>query len=228
MKDIILKKHNRAISNNQWMIMFALCVLALLLASCTQITQSFKETFEEPVNDKKQGGSRSRMQNMVEDKVAEANYLSDANYFRAAKGSLMELPKFKGKTLRVYSDIHFYNDGRVMLNLQDPAIPENIDRYTFRDGDWEEPEPVKLSSQADFYQQLLPLDSVDFGTVTSIYGYMTKESASIEGAEQVNHIYLIISPHIVGNQWYASLQAARGTYSLRAKLSGEIIRFERD
>ena len=208
---------------NHYKMVSLISAFAFLFAGCNQIAQSFKDTFTQPAQGEKKETSR-----MMDEVLTKENYLNNAEYLRAAKQELKDLPKFKGKSLQVYSDIHFYDDGRVMLSLRDPDIPDNVDSYTFRDGEWQEPEPVQVSSQVNLDQQILSLDSIDFGTVTKLYGYLSKESEKIDGAEDVGHIYLIIRPTLIGNQWYSSVQGPRGTYSLRAMLSGEIIRFERD
>ncbi|MGO1245394.1 MAG: hypothetical protein ACTJHT_13100 [Sphingobacterium sp.] len=205
-----------------------LAILMFLMSSCTQVTQSFKDTFTQPAEGGSPGGTAASMQQREKENEQRTNYLRDAGYLRAAKKKLEKLTKFQGKVLNVYSDIHFYDDGRIMLNLQDPSIAENIDTYTFRDGQWQTPEAMRVSGHDSLNDGLIPLDTVDFGTVTMIYDYLRKESQSIEGAADVSHIYLIIRPINIGNQWYASLQGARATYSLRATLSGEILRFERD
>lgn len=212
---------------NHYRMIFCASVVAFLFAGCNQISQSFKDTFKQPAQGEKQGTSRM-MKRMMNEVLTKENYLDNAGYLRGVKQKLEDLPKFKGKSLQVYSDIHFYDDGRVMLSLRDPDILENVDSYTFRDGEWQEPEPVQVSSRVDLDQQVLSLDSIDFGTVTKLYNYLSKESEKIDGAEDVNHIYLIIRPTLIDNQWYSSVQGARGTYSLRAMLSGEIIKFERD
>lgn len=200
----------------------ALAIIVFLMGSCTQVTQSFKDTFAQPA----EGGAAAKMQEKGNE--LRTNHLREAGYLRAAKQALEKLAKFQGKVLHVYSDIHFYDDGRIMLNLQDPSIAENIDTYTFRDGQWQSPEPMRVSGSNGLNNALIPLEKVDFGTVSMLYDYMNQESQAIEGAADVNHIYLIIRTMDIGSQWYASLQGARGTYSLRATLSGEILRFERD
>lgn len=212
------------ISKTFWRLVYIVIVTqTLMMSSCKQLTRSIEDTFKQP----SEGQLKTKGRGSIGD-IINTNYLSDAQYLRGAQHALKELPKFKGKALNVYSDIHFYDDGRVMLSIQDPDIPENIDSYTFKGGEWMKPEPVQVSRLTELSLQLLPLDSVDFGTVTSLFDYMQNQSKEIEGAEPVTHIYLIIRPTMFGIQWFASVRGIRGVYSLRALLSGEILKFERD
>jgi hypothetical protein len=63
------------------------------------------------------------------------------------------------------------SDKYVTLQIQDPRRKENLDEYTYRDGEMGEPIPVKISgdyTQEDLDGSLFPLESVDFGLVPTM------------------------------------------------------------
>ena len=61
----------------------------------------------------------------------------------------------------------FYED-YVIVEAQDPAKPQNIDRYTLRDGDIGEPEPVHLSSSDIVEVQVFRVADVDWAVVAEV------------------------------------------------------------
>ena len=79
-----------------------------------------------------------------DDADEDANFLVDSKGLQQAEASLRALPQFKDKDIRVFQNIHFYGDGRIMLSLQDPSKPEHVDEYKFSNGAWAEPQPVQI------------------------------------------------------------------------------------
>lgn len=45
---------------------------------------------------------------------------ADANTLQQAEDALKALPQFAGKELNVFQNVHFYNDGRIIIEIQDP------------------------------------------------------------------------------------------------------------
>src|SRR5690606_10577746 len=77
------------------------------------------------------------------------DFLTDSTALHNAEQLLRVLPQFMDKPIHIYGDIHFYDDGRVITKLQHPDNPNFIDQYTYRWGEWSEPEPVQLSVRED-------------------------------------------------------------------------------
>jgi|SRR5690606_2949615 len=226
-------------------------VSAFLLSACTQISQSFKDTFKgeessEHVQKNKDSASHSTkhgsasedLVNRGEDEEDESiqeerevepvNFLSDSAALADAQRQLLDLPQFKGKDLKFFSSIHFYADGRVNIQLQDPNIPDHIDEYGFRDGQWNEPKPVRLRATENLDQALLPMNIIDFTSVASIFDQIAVKVPDIEGAEEVSHIYFVHSPVFNKKEWYASVSGIRESYSIRADINGKKVSFNRN
>ncbi len=46
------------------------------------------------------------------------------------------MPALAGHRLTVFHSIHFYDDGRINLDLVDPQQPGHVDSYHFERGQW--------------------------------------------------------------------------------------------
>jgi hypothetical protein len=67
-------------------------------------------------------------------------------------------------------ELTLYRDS-ASLDIQDPKRKENIDRWSYRKGKLELPEPVKLSGdyrQADLDAGVFPLESLDFKLIPTM------------------------------------------------------------
>lgn len=67
-------------------------------------------------------------------------------------------------------ELTLYQDS-ASLDIQDPRRKENIDRYSYKKGKLEPPEPVKLSgdyTQADLDAGVFALESVDFSLIPTM------------------------------------------------------------
>ena len=76
--------------------------------------------------------------------------------FRAALGDALKV-----------REAAFYAD-YVIIEAQDPAKPQNIDRYTLRDGVLGDPEPVHLSSSDIVEVQVFRVRDIDWGVVAEV------------------------------------------------------------
>ncbi|MFB2538274.1 MULTISPECIES: hypothetical protein [unclassified Acinetobacter] len=54
--------------------------------------------------------------------------MTDATALQKAEDALKSLPQFAGKELNVFQNVYFYSN-RIVINVQDPNKPENIDNY---------------------------------------------------------------------------------------------------
>ncbi len=57
------------------------------------------------------------------------NRLFDADYLLAARQALEQMPALAGHRLTIFHSIHFYDDGRINLDLVDPQQPSRVDSY---------------------------------------------------------------------------------------------------
>lgn len=119
------------------------------------------------------------------------NILNNADALKKAEEALKNLPNLKGKDIRVFQDIHFYGDGRIMLDIQDPNNPNNVDNYVFRNGVWEAPQPVQIYGDGDMSANMFSMSQ--FPSVAKIYKQLEDKPKEIEGAKISDHVYGTLS-----------------------------------
>lgn len=167
----------------------------------------------------------------VEEEVAAAstvtNLLQDKSTLQKAEQLLKDLPKFKGKDIKVFQNIHFYEDGRVMVDLQDPDKPENIDNYIFKDGKWGEPQPVQISGDGDISSNVFSLNQIKFETVADIHKQLEEKAKAIEGAKITSHIYYVLNVSNQTGRWYTGVDGTRESYSGYFNADGSLQEFKK-
>lgn len=155
------------------------------------------------------------------------NFLGNAAALAAAENALRNLPAFAGKQIAVYEAVHFYDDGRINLELQHPTRPDYIDTYRFNKGSWQEPAPVQLSVHDDIKAGLVNLDKVHFTNVANVYNNYRLKAHSIEGVAPLTHIYAIIRGDSI--TWYPrSISGSRERYFISFTADGSIDRYYRE
>lgn len=160
------------------------------LGACQQVTDSFRDTFNVREDEK----FFSLHKEYIEGFVADGEALAQA------EEALRALPAYQSKSLYLYGDVHFYDDGRISAKVKHPDNEEYIDAYNYQGGVWSGPLPVQISVRDDLQGKLVPLDSVPFSTVATITQHYNEKAAGILGAEPTNHVYLIIRNGFT--QWY--------------------------
>ena len=106
-----------------------------------------------------------------------------------AQPSLLESPEPMIAALRA----RFARETRVLnldlrpeafvVEVQDPAVPTHVDRFTFEDGSFGEPAPVPVGrNQKRLEAQLFPLADVDLGILPRLLAE-SKERARTEGGK---------------------------------------------
>lgn len=156
------------------------------------------------------------------------NFLTNREVLKSAETQLKNLPKFKGKDIQVFQNIHFYEDGRVQLAVQDPAKPENIDDYLFQGGKWQEPQAVQISGDGDMKSNVFPLSTLKFETVADIYKQLEEKSKDVEGAKIDGHIYYNLNVMNQQGQWMTGVQGTRGNYSGYFNADGSLKEFKKN
>lgn len=59
-------------------------------------------------------------------------------------------------------------DGTVTLDVRDPAVPENLDRYVVRRGEVEQVEPIRLAAGDDLDTQTFPVSGLALDEVEAM------------------------------------------------------------
>lgn len=160
--------------------------------------------------------------------TAEGSLYTDVATLKKAEETLRDMPKFKGKDIKVFQKIYFYEDGRIIVDLQDPTKTENIDSYTFKNGTWEEPQAVQISGGGDLSSNLFSLNEIKFETVATIYKELQKQAKDIEGAKIGAGIYYNLN--VVRNEktWYTGIEGTRGSYNGYFNADGSLKEFKKD
>lgn len=119
------------------------------------------------------------------------NFLADAATLQKAEDALKTLPHFAGKKLNVFQSVHFYGDGRINIELQNPDQTTHIDSYKFKNDKWSEPQPVQISGDGKLKDNLTPLDDIKFATVAHIYKNYKEQAANVTGGldKDLTHVY---------------------------------------
>lgn len=194
---------------------------ALLLTSCGEKKEN-TSTDENVTSEQSSNNANSKTND------ADYNLLTDVKTLQKAENELKDLPKFKGKEIQIFQKIYFYGDGRIIVSLQDPNKPENIDSYTFKNGKWEEPEAVKITGDGDMNANLIPLSEIKFETAANIYKQLEEKAKTIEGGKASDSMYYILNMVRKDKLWMTSIEGTRDSYSGYFLADGTLKEFSKD
>ena len=196
----------------------------ILNISCESISNSIKETFEPAPQEEYGKKTKSIFDKVTIEKKQEVPIASQVEALEKAENQLRALPEFQGKKIRLYRSTHFYQDGRIITEIQNPDEPRNIDSYTYRDGKWETPEPVRISLSDKIEEHLIDLDSIPFVNAHKVYQAINEKSAEL-GIEPRETIYVV--PRNNKANWYPkTLDTDRSSYRMEFDSQGNLLSFE--
>lgn len=163
--------------------------------------------------------------------VTNSDLLSNVEKLQQAEDALKELPKFKGKDVRVFQNVQFYGGTmpRIEIELIDPDKPENVDHYTYLNGSWSEPQPVQISGGGDMKDNSTPLNDIKFATVATVHKNWLEKAATVEGAKQeLDYIYFSLWVPNQTREWNASsIDGTREKYDISFSLDGSVKEFKK-
>lgn len=84
-------------------------------------------------------------------------------------------------------DVKLY-DSYAMVQVQDPAKPENIDGYTWRDGKLSEPAPVKIIGGGKIEDNVFPLKDVNFAGLPDLTKEILEKLKDVEGGKLIGYV----------------------------------------
>ncbi|MDM1550410.1 hypothetical protein [Empedobacter falsenii] len=200
-----------------------LAISALVFTSCKDDKKA-TETNTENVEAKSDNETESNSG----EATSTSNLLADVTLLNKAEKELKELPKFKGKEIKVFQQVYFYGDGRIKLAIQDPTKPENIDDYLFQNGKWQEPQPVQISGGGSMDDNVFPLNDIKFETVANINKQVEAKSKDIEGAQPLGALYYAMNLATGELRWMASVQGTRGNYTGMFNSDGSLKSFDQN
>jgi hypothetical protein len=230
---------------------FSLFAMTLLLPSCKEIEDSFEKT-RHPKPEREKAASKelpevesevssstvvitesetiteSRSETHSDGKENNKSIFADAGELDRIQSELKNLPQFKGKELKLYQSLHFYDyqGGQISINIQNPDTTENIDTYVYVQGKWQQAQPVKITGpqvkQVDF---LMPLDEIKFSTAKKVFDQTIEKAKEVSGASKVQFVYFtymkINALKKTNAKWYTMLNGARKNVSLNFDIKGD-------
>ncbi|MCI2245523.1 hypothetical protein L3067_12995 [Xanthomonas sp. PPL568] len=127
--------------------------------------------------------------------ASRGNLLFDPERLRAARQALADLPDLQGHDLRVFHAVHFY-DGRIGLQLLDPARPGHVDDYSFHDEAWHKGAPVDPRMFGPFLKpatDTATLQDIDFEGAYRVATTLKEQGEALQAEpEKVDHVYVLI------------------------------------
>lgn len=213
----------------KYIFLFSLTIITSgLFYSCKEIKNSINDTLNENVTPTSTENSETKSSSSpttFQEKEDEIVLVNNVEALEKAEKTLRERPEFKGKDIFIYKTIHFYDDGRINVKLQNPDNPLYIDQYQYDDGKWIAPTPVRLSKNDDIQKDLVNLNRVSFKNVKNVYNALVDKRKEIGSKSMDYTIYVAYYKDRVN--WYpSSLSNDRYEYEIEFNEDGTLKSFE--
>jgi len=209
-----------------------------LLGACKQAQQSIDETLHPktqkqktaPTSNTTSTSTEMSVSSIISDATAgEEQYKSifeSASTLDSIQRELQNLPKLKGKKLFFLRGFYLYDyhGGMISIELQDPDRPENVDTYTYSNGEWLMQNPVKISGHFPLKLLLAPLDEVKFSTAKKVYDIGLQKAKDVEGAQPITHVYFNQIKEVHVKEWYLMIKGDRRDYQLTFDATGTLVK----
>lgn len=215
---------------------FVVLLISLLAVSCKEVRKSIDDTLH-PKSERKKAKPDNEAfssttvlsSSVVSSSIHEQTFKSifeSAETLDSIQQALHDMPGFKGKKLRFLNGFYFYDyqGGMISVDLQDPGNPENVDTYTYSNGEWRRQKPVMITGSRHFPLEtlLMPLDEVKFSTSKKVYDIAVEKSKTVEGAGPVQHVYFNQIKVVHVKEWYIMIQGARRHYRITFDVDGRL------
>lgn len=152
---------------------------------------------------------------------------SDTAALQDAENSLRSLSRFTGKNIIVYRSAHFYPDGRIMLHIVDPDNSNAVDRYTYKNGEWQAPQPVQITKSDDIANFSINLDKAPFVRANRVYRIIVEKLKEIKAGHHKATVYYV--PYKGKLRWFPTrLNTDRSRYTITFSPEGRLISFKQD
>lgn len=211
-----------------------LILVLCLLCACQEAKKSIDETLHPKVQKNKKATSNSSTTSSTEVISEIISSLPDEKYkslFESAstldsiQQALQNLPNLKGKELFFLRGVTFYDykGGIISIDLQDPDKPENVDTYSYSNGEWAQERPVKITGSFPVKLLLAPFDGIKFSTAKKVYDFGVEKAKAVEGAEPISHVYFNQLKAVHVKEWYLMINGDRHNYYVRFDANGNLI-----
>nr|WP_294781140.1 hypothetical protein [uncultured Flavobacterium sp.] len=192
------------------------------LYNCQQLSDSFNNTLNP--ND---SIVQKKLAEPEEVKVPDFDLLKKPEILKKAESDLHKLPEFAGKEIFIYRSIQFYNDGRILTQIQNPSNLKQIDEYVYEDLKWSKSDPVQLSASRDIQNDLFALNKIKFETAVKIAAICNEKATKIEGVKLIDYVYVVAWER--QPEWHPrSIDGSRDRYSISFNLDGTLKEFKQD
>ena len=197
----------------------------LLLTACNQITKSVDNT----LNGRPRQNKIDAFMSSDDNHNSASNFLTDAGALAQAEKALRNLPELKGKKINVYSNLHMYNDGRIMISIQDPDTLQNVNAYAYSSvKEWGARQPVNVGGSVtaeNISSQSISLDSIPFKTVAKMAKIYADSAKHVNSTSTIDHIYY--EPQV--REWYCSdIAGPRSSYEIYFNPDGSVKEFKKE
>ncbi len=194
------------------------------ISSCDWVSQSIKET--------KSGSPATRVSPDVvpeatvpAEKVELKEFAASPEALERAEEAFRNLPGLKGKKIKIYKSIHFYDNHRIILSIQNPDNKRYVDEYEYRQGTWQGPKPVVLSIRENIDKDVVDLDSIPFRNASRVYKSLKEKLKSIGGNTNDITVYVITFNGKI--RWHpSSISNERFNYDIEFNTDGSLKSFE--
>ncbi|QQU02310.1 hypothetical protein [Myroides odoratus] len=210
-------------------------VFALVfLSSCTDFLKSIEATKNGSTTSQSVEGKEQVVEEELPIETAAITQPQKKTEFAAHRADLQEvetalrnLPQLKDKPIYVYQSIHFYDNHRVLLQIQNPDNANYVDEYYYVDGHWQEPKPIVLSKHTKVKEDVVSLDEIPFVHANNVYEALKEKVEEIGGNPSDLTVYVITRKNRV--RWYPrTISNERARYSIEFKKDGTLLSFEQD
>lgn len=215
---------------------------ALLLISCNDLRQTINDTLKKkdmetqatetseeetkPIHTPENTDEEPQEPILTEQKRT-TGFAADALALQEVETSFRNLPELKGKNINIYQSIHFYDNYRVSLKIQNTENPNYVDEYYYSNQKWEGPKPIVLSKNTIVSDNTMPLDKVPFKNAHNVYKALTQKMEEIGSTTTDVTVYVVLYGNKI--KWYPqSLSNQRSRYSITFNTDGTLKSFEQE
>lgn len=142
-----------------------------------------------------------------------AFFKDEAGLLQAWNQLQQQLP---AQQLYVFGDVHFYREGRIVLDLIDTTRPWVASRYEYRDGGWTSGGFLQVDIQKPYCRHITPLRDIRFTLVAPICDVWQQKAGNQDGkAAEPDNIYFSLWMDDQDRCWYtAPLDSGMVKYQL--------------
>ena len=206
---------------------FGVIILVCGLISCEKLDQSIKDTLNQP-NQEVNSTQNQDLDLPVSENFVEPEkiFVDDTIALKEVEQKLRNRPELKGKPIKVYQSIHFYENYRVLMKIQNPDNPTYVDEYYYSNGNWET-KPVVTSKHDNIEKDLVDLDRLNFINANHVYKVLREKLDEIKSSSQDFTVYVVTYNNKI--RWYPrTIGNQRSEYSIEYDEQGFLKSFEQN